>query len=45
MYKLAFAGPGDVGESAAMAVVNFALILILVLLYLRAVGWRGEAQP
>ncbi|GLY73303.1 carbohydrate ABC transporter permease [Actinoallomurus iriomotensis] len=45
MYKLAFSGTGDVGESAAMAVVNFALILILVLLYLRAVGWRGEAQP
>ena len=45
MYKLAFAGAGDVGESAAMAVVNFALILILVLLYLRAIGWRGEARP
>jgi ABC-type sugar transport system permease subunit len=45
MYKLAFVGSGSVGESAAMAVVNFALILILVLLYLRAVGWRGEAQP
>jgi ABC-type sugar transport system permease subunit len=44
MYKLAFSGSGDVGESAAMAVVNFVLILILVLLYLRAVGWRGEAQ-
>ncbi|MFB9833156.1 carbohydrate ABC transporter permease [Actinoallomurus acaciae] len=44
MYKLAFSGTGDVGESAAMAVVNFVLILILVLLYLRAVGWRGEAQ-
>jgi ABC-type sugar transport system permease subunit len=44
MYKLAFIGSGDVGESAAMAVVNFALILILVLLYLRAVGWRGEAN-
>src|SRR5207244_86839 len=35
MYKLAFTGTGDVGESAAMAVVNFALILILVLVYLR----------
>jgi ABC-type sugar transport system permease subunit len=45
MYKLAFPGTGGVGESAAMAVVNFVLILILVLLYLRAVGWRGEAQP
>ncbi|MFL6055350.1 MAG: carbohydrate ABC transporter permease [Actinoallomurus sp.] len=44
MYKLAFTGTGDVGESAAMAVVNFALILILVLMYLRVVGWRGEAQ-
>ena len=45
MYKLAFNGAGDVGESAAMAVVNFALILILVLFYLRAVGWRGETRP
>ncbi|GAA4485447.1 sugar ABC transporter permease [Actinoallomurus oryzae] len=45
MYKLAFVGSGSVGESAAMAVVNFVLILVLVLLYLRAVGWRGEAQP
>jgi ABC-type sugar transport system permease subunit len=44
MYKLAFSGSGDVGESAAMAVVNFALILILVLAYLRVVGWRGETQ-
>ncbi|MGH3379875.1 MAG: carbohydrate ABC transporter permease [Actinoallomurus sp.] len=43
MYKLAFIGSGDVGESAAMAVVNFGLILILVLLYLRAVGWGREA--
>ena len=36
MYKLAFDNQ-DVGESAAMAVVNFALILLVVLVYLRVV--------
>ena len=39
MYKLAFQLL-DVGQSAAMAVVNFAVILLFVLLYLRVVDWR-----
>ncbi|MFE9648995.1 carbohydrate ABC transporter permease [Streptomyces sp. NPDC006365] len=41
MYKLAFDNQ-DVGESAAMAVVNFALILLVVLVYLRVVRRREE---
>lgn len=39
MYKLAFQLL-DVGQSAAMAVVNFTVILLFVLLYLRVVDWR-----
>jgi ABC-type sugar transport system permease subunit len=39
MYKLAFQLL-DIGQSAAMAVVNFAVILVFVLLYLRVVDWR-----
>ena len=39
MYKLAFQLL-DIGQSAAMAVVNFAVILFFVLLYLRVVDWR-----
>jgi len=39
MYKLAFQLL-DVGQSAAMAVVNFTVILAFVLLYLRVVDWR-----
>jgi multiple sugar transport system permease protein len=41
MYKLAFQNR-DIGESAAMAVVNFALILVIVAVYLRVVRWRAE---
>ncbi len=41
MYKIAFFDQ-SVGESAAMAVVNFVLILVMVLLYLRASRWREE---
>lgn len=41
MYKLAFQNR-DIGASAAMAVVNFALVLVVVLLYLRVV--RSKAQ-
>jgi ABC-type sugar transport system permease subunit len=40
MYKIAFLDQ-NVGESAAMAVLNFALILGVVLLYLRLV-WRED---
>ncbi len=39
MYKLAFQLL-DIGQSAAMAVVNFMVILGFVLLYLRFVDWR-----
>lgn len=39
MYKLAFRFQ-DIGQSAAMAVVNFAVILFFVVLYLRVVDWR-----
>jgi ABC-type sugar transport system permease subunit len=41
LYKLAFDNQ-SVGESAAMAVVNFVLILAVVLVYLRVVRWREE---
>ncbi|GAA2455083.1 hypothetical protein GCM10010191_87640 [Actinomadura vinacea] len=41
MYKVAFLDQ-HVGESAAMAAVNFALVLTLVLIYLRAVRRREE---
>ncbi|MBO2448216.1 sugar ABC transporter permease [Actinomadura barringtoniae] len=43
MYKIAFYDQ-HVGESAAMAVVNFALVLVLVLLYLRVTRWREEVR-
>jgi multiple sugar transport system permease protein len=43
MYKL-FDQNQRVGESAAMAVVNFVVILVLVGLYLRAVGWGKREQ-
>ncbi|WP_242614247.1 carbohydrate ABC transporter permease [Actinomadura roseirufa] len=43
MYKLAFYDQ-NVGESAAMAVVNFLMILVMVLLYLRASRWREEVR-
>ncbi|MDL4775863.1 carbohydrate ABC transporter permease [Actinomadura xylanilytica] len=43
MYKIAFFDQ-NVGESAAMAVVNFVLILVMVLLYLRASRWREEIR-
>jgi ABC-type sugar transport system permease subunit len=42
MYKIAFRSQ-DIGQSAAMAVVNFAIILIIVGLYLRTVSWRERA--
>jgi ABC-type sugar transport system permease subunit len=43
MYKIAFYDQ-HVGESAAMAVVNFALVLVLVLIYLRVTRWREEVR-
>jgi multiple sugar transport system permease protein len=29
-----------IGESAAMSVINFILVIVLVLLFLRATRWR-----
>ncbi len=43
MYKLAVFDQ-DVGDSAAMAVVNFLLVIVMVLLYLRALRWREEVR-
>jgi ABC-type sugar transport system permease subunit len=39
MYKLAFRFQ-DIGQSAAMSVVNLLVILLFVLFYLRVVDWR-----
>jgi ABC-type sugar transport system permease subunit len=39
MYKLAFRYQ-DIGQSAALAVVNLVVILVFVLFYLRVVDWR-----
>jgi multiple sugar transport system permease protein len=39
MYKLAFLDQ-QVGQSAAMAVINFGLVIVMVLCYLKAVRWR-----
>ena len=39
MYKLAFRYQ-DIGQSAALAVVNLLVILVFVLFYLRVVDWR-----
>jgi ABC-type sugar transport system permease subunit len=41
MYKLK---QTDIGESAAMAVVNFVLILLLVALYLRVIRWNRTEE-
>lgn len=39
MYKLAFKNQ-NVGQSGAMAVLNFLIIVLIVALYLRTVRWR-----
>ncbi|MEU8139084.1 carbohydrate ABC transporter permease [Streptodolium elevatio] len=41
MYKLKST---DIGESAAMSVVNFGLIIVLVLVYLRVSRWNKETD-
>ena len=43
MYKIAFKTTKDIGQSAAMAVINFAIILVIVALYLRTLRWRERA--
>lgn len=43
MYKLAFKSfEHDIGMSAAAGVLNFGLILVVVVLYVRMVGWKDE---
>jgi len=43
MYKLAFkSAEKDVGMSAAAGLFNVALILVVVMVYLRTVSWREE---
>lgn len=41
MYKLAFRNQ-EIGASAALSVLNFAVILVFVLLYLRATGFMKQ---
>jgi multiple sugar transport system permease protein len=43
MYKLAFRSQ-EVGQSAALSVINFMIILIFVALYLRATGWNKKEK-
>lgn len=43
MYKLAFRSQ-EVGQSAALSVLNFAVILIFVYIYLRATGFTKQKQ-
>jgi multiple sugar transport system permease protein len=33
-----------IGESAAMSVINFGLVIVLVLLFLRATRWREQVM-
>lgn len=43
MYKLAFRSQ-EVGQSAALSVLNFAVILIFVFIYLRATGFTKKQE-
>jgi multiple sugar transport system permease protein len=43
MYKLAFRSQ-EVGQSAALSVINFIIILLFVALYLRATGWNKKEK-
>jgi ABC-type sugar transport system permease subunit len=43
MYKLAFKSQ-EVGQSAALSVLNFAVILVFVLIYLRASGYTKKEE-
>ncbi|QIM22312.1 sugar ABC transporter permease [Phycicoccus sp. HDW14] len=45
MYKLAFKSQEkDVGMSAATGIINVAIILVVVLVYLKLVNWREETS-
>jgi multiple sugar transport system permease protein len=35
---------GDIGESAAMSVVNFGLVIVIAALFLRASRWKSEVE-
>jgi multiple sugar transport system permease protein len=35
---------GYIGESAAMSVINFALVIVIVLVFLRVTGWREQVS-
>jgi multiple sugar transport system permease protein len=35
---------GDVGESAAMSVINFALVIVIVIVYLATTGWKEQVD-
>lgn len=35
---------GNVGESAALSVINFALVIVIVLVYLATVGWKEQVD-
>ena len=43
IYKLAFRSQ-EVGQSAALSVLNFAVIMVFVLIYLRATGYLGKKR-
>lgn len=43
MYKLAFRSQ-EIGQSAALSVVNFAIVLVFVLLYLRVSGYSRKEE-
>jgi multiple sugar transport system permease protein len=43
MYKLAFKSQ-EIGQSAALSVLNFAVILVFVLIYLRASGYTKKEE-
>lgn len=43
MYKLAFRSQ-EVGQSAALSVLNFFVIMVFVLIYLRATGFIGKKK-
>ena len=44
-YKIAFTYRLDVGEAAALAVINVAFLLIVVGIFLRRVRWTAVMRP
>jgi multiple sugar transport system permease protein len=35
---------GDVGQSAAMSVINFMLVIVIVLVYLSTTRWKEQVD-